>query len=259
MGNNGNSEPVFTQKHVSSLDLDAVGSENIPGLFDGNEYFVSILVNMLNELGTETDDLMVNMNSSSVDTGSISPMKPSDMIVADESDWLLELLSTTVEPIAKPIWEPQQRLSRDSVMHSCLEEAAQTYQTVEENLGWAPVGKIQLLRLQKSAIMRCESLLDCKDCVHRPEFVMLVISMAYRVLVSIDGTARAKLENDNPLDEEDSQRAVKSLMELRLEMQARLITRLEVLVGIRKWPVHETLVKGMRERHTEAMMKLVSG
>ena len=76
---------------------------------------------------------------------------------------------------------------------TCFESALKTHETVEINLSWGISdvsgnvcnSSFEALQWLKTAIQRCDALLECVACCSRPEHITIVMSMCHKVLQAV--------------------------------------------------------------------------
>ncbi|KAI1078257.1 hypothetical protein F5B20DRAFT_592159 [Whalleya microplaca] len=171
---------------------------------------------------------------------------------------------------------------------SCITQAINTYELIEMNLVWSSRDMAgtthETLQNQKKALAQCEELLGCPRCCARSEYVTLVMSMCDRIMGSLENTyvgiesvgkstifaedALSKINHGTAdmnhqavlhigrwqLDDDDELRVRQSLLTPRMDKLGSMISRLEMTINANYWPVHEGMIRHLRERYTEASL-----
>ena len=147
-----------------------------------------------------------------------------------------------------------------------------------------------VLQSQKMALAECEKLVECQNCNVQPAYIMLLLSMFRKILrtlediCSINGPksfqtspnadhepqnrkrSRLSIEcedegrairqgyngsTDNlKLDDEDKHLVLQSLLSARVGKSHHLLSMIDKVVSRQTWPVHEDLVRELRNRLT---------
>lgn len=164
---------------------------------------------------------------------------------------------------------------------SCFERAINTYEGIQINLVWGLChlqgGGEDLLNNQKRALTDCEGLLECESCRAKSGFMMLVISMCDRILVSIEtldlGDADESSEVQTPLNDEtgpqrtlkigrwkvdndDERHAIGGLLAARKARLGNLVTSIGDMISGHHWAAHKAMVLDIRMRVFRSATKL---
>ncbi|PWY80851.1 hypothetical protein BO94DRAFT_587596 [Aspergillus sclerotioniger CBS 115572] len=94
-------------------------------------------------------------------------------------------------PVGKDTPQPAVFVAGAKHDHSCFTPAVQIYEMIEVNLVWGPKrghrdATGDILEHLKLALVACESLLECKQCTMRHEYVMLLISMCRKIAGTLE-------------------------------------------------------------------------
>lgn len=170
----------------------------------------------------------------------------------------------------------------------CLEQLMGANEDMQVKLVWGaypPSGRSvsvdDMLQCQKDILVSCETLLECKRCSLRSDYVMLIVSMCHEMMNGIGdlsaillpgsqrgSSKRQRSESDGGrkrglkaggwrLDDEDELQVIKSLIGIR-------ITRLESLISLLEKSVkahhsgYEWVIRALRQSITERIAAMRS-
>ncbi|KAI0102521.1 hypothetical protein GGR51DRAFT_573995 [Nemania sp. FL0031] len=163
----------------------------------------------------------------------------------------------------------------------CLEKLMGANEDMQVKLVWGayPLNGVtvsvdDMLQCQKDILVSCETLLECKKCSLRSDYVMLIVSMCHEMMNGIGdlsamllpgseraSSKRSRFESDGGrkrglkaggwrLDDEDEIQVIKSLIGIRITRLGSLITLLEKAVKANH-PAYEWVIRALRQSITE--------
>ncbi|KAK5630176.1 hypothetical protein RRF57_005891 [Xylaria bambusicola] len=172
----------------------------------------------------------------------------------------------------------------------CLEKLMQANEDMQVKLVWGacPLNGVtvsvdEMLQCQKDILVSCETLLECKACSQRSDYVMLIVSMCHEMMNGIGdlsemilpgsqqgSSKRPRSESDVRkrdlkvkagawrLDDEEEINVIRSLIGIRITRLGSLITLLEKAVKA-KHPAYEWVIRALRQSITEKIAAIGSG
>lgn len=189
-------------------------------------------------------------------------------------------------PISLPT--PKTPNATGRALCSCLQQAVSTNEAIEIIM-WGQrdfcSDVYDTLQQQKAALSKCEDLLGCPTCRTQSPYVMFLLSMCKRLLVTLDKICQRPTEyqddgmaiimndsldqrkrkksgyGDNTvegrrgygisirerrLDDDDESLVVKSLVTIRVKMLKQIISTLDEMVSQYNWPVHKGVCRELQ-------------
>lgn len=170
----------------------------------------------------------------------------------------------------------------------CLEQLMQANEDMQVKLVWGAYGLNgvtvsvdEMLQCQKDILVSCETLLGCKACSQRSDYVMLIVSMCHEMMNGIGdlsamlstkpqqgGSKRPRSESDARrrdlkaggwrLDDEEEINVIQSLIGIRITRLGSLITLLEKAVK-ENHPAYEWVIRALRQSITEKISAIGPG
>ncbi|GAW24075.1 hypothetical protein ANO14919_136550 [Xylariales sp. No.14919] len=163
----------------------------------------------------------------------------------------------------------------------CLEQLMQANEDMQVKLVWGayPLNGVtvsvdDMLQCQKDILVSCETLLECKACSLRSDYVMLIVSMCHEMMNGIGdlsamllpgseqgSSKRSRSESDGGrkrglkaggwrLDDEEEINVIRSLIGIRITRLGSLISLLEKAVKANH-PAYEWVIRALRQSITE--------
>ncbi|KAJ8130146.1 hypothetical protein O1611_g3486 [Lasiodiplodia mahajangana] len=170
----------------------------------------------------------------------------------------------------------------------CLEKLMGANEDMQVKLVWGayPLNGVtvsvdDMLQCQKDILVSCETLLECKKCSLRSDYVMLIVSMCHEMMNGIGdlsamllpgseraSSKRSRSESDGGrkrglkaggwrLDDEDEIQVIKSLIGIRITRLGSLISLLEKAVKANH-PAYEWVIRALRQSITERIATIGS-
>ncbi|KAI0514694.1 hypothetical protein F5B22DRAFT_656645 [Xylaria bambusicola] len=172
----------------------------------------------------------------------------------------------------------------------CLEQLMQANEDMQVKLVWGacPLNGVtvsvdEMLQCQKDVLVSCETLLECKACSQRSDYVMLIVSMCHEMMNGIGdlsemilpgsqqgSSKRPRSESDVRkrdlkvkagawrLDDEEEINVIRSLIGIRITRLGSLITLLEKGVKVNH-PAYEWVIRALRQSITEKVAAIGPG
>ncbi|TGJ85523.1 hypothetical protein E0Z10_g3264 [Xylaria hypoxylon] len=170
----------------------------------------------------------------------------------------------------------------------CLERLMQANEDMQVKLVWGayPLNGVtvsvdDMLQCQKDILVSCETLLECKTCSLRSDYVMLIVSMCHEMMNGIGdlsamllpgsqqgSSKRSRSESDGGrklglkaggwrLDDEEEINVIRSLIGIRITRLGSLISLLEKAVKANH-PAYEWVIRALRQSITERIAAIGS-
>ncbi|KAI3318948.1 hypothetical protein HD806DRAFT_525859 [Xylariaceae sp. AK1471] len=199
----------------------------------------------------------------------------------DESSKITSQVGISSTEISRT--EPQQTNSPQLLPTTCrcLEQLMGANEVMQVKLVWGAcptnglaVSVDDMLQCQKDILVSCETLLECKRCSLRSDYVMLIVSMCHEMMNGIGdlsamllpgsqngSSKRSRSESDGGrkrglkpggwrLDDADEIQVIKSLIGIRIARLSSLTSQLEKVVKANH-PAYEWVIRALRQSITE--------